>query len=299
MRRSRPVNPTGTLTLMRALALMLGLLACAGNAEARQVVSPQDRVGDTYELDLLRSMRSAADDGSSSSSNSGGMLVERVLAIRDEGLELEFDLPPNATAEERARDWAWPVRVLKSPDGTLDLLNAPELERRIDAWLVLADLPREACGHWIFTWTAFKIECDPQSVMSTLAAYDLRVRDLREGALYPVPGGLPPAPLRLESATPEASVFISETPVDADQLRLERAESDVVAGDIMGEPKTLEAALEDRAGEQITGTITLTLSVDANGRVTSRTTATQLVITDAEGVVERTTSTQTVERRLL
>lgn len=285
--------------MFRILALVAAMLVPPGDAVAQQAPSP-DRVGDAYEIRLRNTIESTTDDGSSSSSSSsGGQLVERVIAVRDDGLELEFDLPPDTTAEEHARDWQWPARVLKAPDGSLHLLNASELEARIDAWLVLGGFPREACGHWIFTWNAFKIECDPQSVITALGPFDLRARDLRDGASYAVRGGLEPTSLRVESSGPEGSVFVGETPVDADAVRRERADSDVVVAEIMGEPTTLEGAIGGRAGEQITGTITTTLTVDAEGRVTDRTTVTHLIITDAEGGVERATSTLTVGRRPL
>lgn len=285
--------------MFRILALVAAGLALTGDALARQALAP-DRVGDTYEIQLTNATESATDDGSSSSrSSSGGLLIERVVALRDDGLELVFDLPPDATAEERARDWQWPARVIKSADGSLQLLNAPELGARIEAWLILGGFPREACGQWIFTWNAFRIECDPQSVISALAPFDLRVQDLRDGAPYSLPGGLEPASLRAESTGPGGSVFVGEAAIDPHAMRRERAESDVVVAQIMGDPKTLEAAMESRASEQIAGTITLTLTTDAQGRVTRRTTVVRLIITDPEGVVERTRSTQTVERRPL
>ncbi len=281
------------------LALAAAILVQAGDGPSQQVVA-QDRAGDAYEIRLRNTTESSTDDGSSSSnSRSGGLLVERVIAVREDGLELVFDLPADATAEERARVWQWPARVLKAEDGTLELLNAPELEARIDAWLILGGFPREACGHWIFTWNAFKIECDPQSVISTLAPFDLRARDLRDGAPYPVRGGLEPATLRQESTGSEGLVFVGETPVDPDAVRREQAESDVVVAEIMGEPTTLEAALAGRAGHQAAGTITTTLIIDPDGRVTDRTIVTRLITTNAEGVVERSTSTQTLERRPL
>lgn len=67
----------------------------------------------------------------------------------------------------------------------------------------------------------------------------------------------------------------------------------------MGEPKSLEDALQSRAEEQVTGGIITTLSTAADGRVVRRTRVTSLVTTDTEGVVERSTSTLTAERRPL
>lgn len=286
--------------MLRFLVLAVGMLVCTGDARSQQAIPQQDRVGDAYELRLRSTAESTADDGSSSSSRSGGQLIERVVAVREDGVELQFDLPPDATAEERARDWQWPARVLKSADGSLKLLNTGELEARIDAWLTLGGMTREACGHWIFTWNAFKIECDPQSVIGTLDAFDLRLGDLREGASsHTERGGLGPVSLRAESTGPDGATFVAETPIDPDFVRRTHAESDVVVAEITGDPKTLEAALLARASEQNTGTITTTLVTDSRGRVLRRTTVTHIVTTDAAGVVERATSTQTVERRPL
>lgn len=285
--------------MFRLLVLAAAILVPTGDGPPQQIVG-QDRAGDAYEIRLRSTTESSADDGSSSSdSRSGGLLIERVIAVRDDGLELEFDLPADATTEARARDWQWPARVFKAEEGSLALLNAPELEARIDRWLALGGFPREACGHWIFTWTAFKIECDPQSVISTLAPFDLRARDLRDGAPYPVRGGLQPATLRQEPSGSGGLVLVGETPVDPDAVRREQAESDVVVAEITGEPTTLEAALAGRAGHQITGTITTTLTLDPEGRVTGRTSVTRLITTNAEGMVERSISTQAVERRPL
>ena len=282
--------------MLHILAATVALILHPGDLPP---LPPQDRVGDAYEIRLMNTSETSSDDGSSGSSRSGGILVERVVAVRDDGVELEFDLPSDATAEDRARDWQWPARVLHAADGSLRLLNAPELETRIEAWLALGQFPREACGHWIFTWNAFKIECDPQSVIDTLKPYDLRLREIHDGASYTEHGGLRPTLLRLESSGPEGSVFVAETVVDPDFVRRERAESDVVVAEIMGEPKSLEEALQARAAEQVAGGIITTLSTAADGRVVRRTRVTSLVTTNTEGVVERSTSTLTAERRPL
>lgn len=281
--------------MLRFLALAVTVLICAESARAQPVF--QDHVGDAYELRLTSTTETSTDDGSSGSSRSGGLLVERVAAVRDDGLELEFDLPPGTTAEDRAREWQWPARMLKSPDGSLHLLNAPDMKARIDAWLVTGGMSREACGHWIFTWDAFKIECDPVSVIDTLAAFDLRYGDLRDGALYAERGGLGPVALQMENADPEGSAFIAETPIDPDFVRRERAESDVAVAEIMGEPRTLDEALQARTADQVTGEITTTFTTDASGRIVRRTTVVTLTTTNAEGVAERSTSTRTVERK--
>lgn len=282
--------------MLRFLAPAAALLmATAAHA---QPVSFQDRVGDAYEIRLRSTTESASDDGrSTSNSRSGGLLIERVVAVRDEGLELEFDLPPDVTAEDRAREWQWPARVLRSADGSMQLVNAAELEARVEAWLADFEIPRESCGHWIFTWTAYKIECDPQSVLGTIQAFDLRFSDLREGATYPEVGGLGPATLLPRNVGPEGSTFAVETPIDPEFARRERAEQDVVVAEIMNEPTTLEAAILARQAEGLTGTIATTLVTDAEGRIVERTTVTELVVTDANGGVERMTTTNAYQRR--
>ncbi|MDP1911797.1 hypothetical protein [Brevundimonas sp.] len=284
--------------MLRFIVLAIALLI--PTVLRAQSGSPDDAVGFVHEIRVLNTTETSSGNGSSGSSRSGGTLIERVIAFRDTGLELEFDLPLGATAEERAREWQWPARVLKAADGTLHLLNAPELEARIDAWLTAGGMTREACGHWIFTWDAFKIECDPQSVITALNAFDLRLGTLGAGVPYTERGGLGPVSLQAGTIEVEGSTFVAETPVDPIFIRRERAETDLVVAEITGDRSlTLEAALEAREAEQVTGTITTTLTTDNRGRVVSRTTIADLTTTDAEGGVERSTSTQRVERRPL
>lgn len=281
--------------MLRLLAVVVALLVPIDGVRA-EPPQPQDHVGDTYEIRLIRTTESFSDDRSSSSSQSGGSLTERVVAVHDDGLELEFDLPPDSTDAERAQDWRWPARILKSRDGSLHLLNAEELEARIGGWLAAGGFSREACGSWIFTWNAFKIECDPQSVLDIIVPFDLRLGDLREGGLYDEQGGIGPVSLQIEHSGAESSVFVAETPIDPEFVRRERAEADVVVGGIIGDPTTLEAAYQARAADEVTGTITTTLTTDSTGRVTGRTTVTDMT-TVVDGVTERSTSTRMVERR--
>ena len=75
---------------------------------------------------------------------------------------------------------------------------------------------------------------------------------------------------------------------------------DVVVAEVTGgEPLTPEAALQARAADQVTGVVTVTLRTDAEHRIVEQSTVSQLVITDAKGGVEHTTTTQTVTRRRL
>ena len=130
-------------------------------------LAPQ--VGDTYEITLTRDSAQQGSHGSSGSSHDKDTIIERVIGLRADGLELQYDLPSAATADERAGNWQFPARVFKPFGGPAQLLNGPELEARVDGWLKAAGWPRTVCGHWIFTWNAFRIECDPQSVLAMTA----------------------------------------------------------------------------------------------------------------------------------
>jgi hypothetical protein len=86
--------------------------------------------------------------------------------------------------------------------------------------------------------------------------------------------------------------------IDPEFVRRERAESDVVVAQIMGQPITLESALLEWQRKQVSGTITSSIAVDAAGRVTNLIRVTQITIVEESGSADRQTSTTTVERRL-
>lgn len=232
--------------------------------------APPEMAGAVYEITRSYRTEGARSDGGSSSSSGRDTFTERVVAVRDDGVEAEFDLHPDAPAEARESQWQLPARVLKPAESPLRLLNADELQARLATWLAAAELTPEACGHWIFTWNAFKIECDPLSVLPMVEDFNLRG---------------------------DAGV-IGETPIDAEAVRRERAESDIIVAEITGaEPPTLEAAIQARASETATGDVRTTLEADDQGRIVKRIQVTTLEIVEADGTRERTTSTETVERR--
>ena len=222
-----------------------------------------------------------------------------MIGVREDGLELEYDLPKAATATDRTSNWQFPVRVLKPARGQMQLLNRPELEMRVDGWLKKADLPRSACGHWIFTWNAFRIECDPQSVIQTLAPFDLWPSDLRNGAMYRDSSARAPAALSQKTVGSNGSTFVVEMPIDPDVVRREHAESDVVVAEITQKSLTLDAALRARSTEQISGTIAISFETDPTGQVRRRTKITRIEIRESNGKSGAHTITETVERRLI
>jgi hypothetical protein len=278
----------------RALVAALLLLASVAHA-GRFPRAP--RVGDIYEITLVKDSVQQGTNGSSGSSHDKDRIIEQVTGVRADGLELLYDLPKTTTADERARIWQFPVRVFMPFGGPAQLLNGPELEARLDGWLKAASLARTACGQWIFTWNAFRIECDPQSVIKTIQSYDLRSTDLREGGLYQDSEAGSSGKLTRKADGSDGETFAVQLPVDADAVRRARAESDVVVGEIMKKAVSLEAALHERAGEIVSGTISVAFETDPAGNVRRRTKVTKLDIKLPDGRSETQTITETLERR--
>jgi hypothetical protein len=281
---------------MKSIAVIAALAVWPAFASAQSPSPPDERAGDRYEL--VKSYETSMQRGDDSSGSSQGheTLLERVVAVRPDGLELEYRGPEPASKKERDSDWRFPARVFRPTGGKPRLLNEVELEARVDAWLRKHKIPRMACGRWGFTWTAIKIECNPQSVVATILSYDLRSPDLREGALHREEEALAPAALALQSTGPEGSTFAVRMEIDPEAVRRARAESDVVVGEIMGKPVTLEEAAAERAKESITGTISVTFVADRTGKAIRRTKVVKLE-TRAEGVTQTDTVSETLERR--
>jgi hypothetical protein len=260
-------------------------------------LAPQ--VGDTYEINVVRDSAQQGSDGSSGSSHDKDTIIERVIGLRADGLELQYDLPDAATADERASNWQFPARVFKPFGGPAQLLNGPELEARVDGWLKAAGWTRTVCGHWIFTWNAFRIDCDPQSVIKTVQSLDLTSAELREGDSYQEAGAIGSGRLARKTTGPDGAVFTVEMPVDPDAIRRARAESDVAVGAIMNKPVSLDAALRERAKDNVSGTISVAFETDSAGSVRRRTKVTKLETTGPDGRSGTETVTETLERRLI
>jgi hypothetical protein len=283
--------------MMRLIAATAALLlpACAAHA---QPARPGPRAGDVYEI--TRTADSSWDSGEGTgSAHDRDSMIERVIGRREAGLELEYDLPASATARDRSAQWQFPARIFKPVRGPWQLLNRAALEARAEAWLRAARWPRSMCGHWIFTWNAFRIDCDPQSVIETLEQLDLGPGDLRDGAPYRDLGALAPAPLRRTATGPDGATFVAEMAVDPDFVRRESVESDLVVAEITRTATTRDAAIRARAAERISGTIRVTLDVDAAGQVRRRTRLINLETREQSGRLETRTSTEILERRLI
>ncbi len=152
------------------------------------------------------------------------------------------------------------------------------------------------CGRTIFTWNAFRIECDPQAILETIAAYDLRMTDIREGAPYREMGVRSPSPLVRRNRGPTGLSLSATMEVDPETVRRARAESDVTVAEIMQKPTTFEAALRERAKENISGTVVVSVDLDARENVYRRTKLTTLRTVRANGRSASETIKEITER---
>ncbi|HEY0112445.1 MAG TPA: hypothetical protein VGB59_04760 [Allosphingosinicella sp.] len=282
---------------MNWAGIIWALAACLLLASDARAEPP--KAGERYEITRSYETSMQGSDGSSSETSGTDTIIERVIAVHQSGLELEYSLSPDADAADAVRNWQFPALVLKPSGKPMQLLNSKELAARVEAWLKAARLPRAACGRWIFTWNAFRIECDPQSVLKSLEGFDLRSVELREGAVHKEDGAAAPGTLALQSNGSGGAIYKVVMDVDPDAVRLARAESDVVVGEISQKLVTLEAALRERAKERISGKMTVTFETDTAGNVLRKTRATTLETRLPDGESERETLTHTVERRRL
>lgn len=271
-------------TIILSLALTLAATAAA---------TPGPRVGEAFQIASDREMEEHGnrDDSGRSTSTDRDSYVERVTAVRPDGVVLEYDLPSKATSDDRASNWQFPFQVLKPPDGRLRLLNAPELSGRVDRWLKAAGMPQTACGKLIFTWNAFQIECDPQSAIRWLATVTLPDR-LEAGSSFTDPDAQAPATLRQELA----NKLVATLAVNPAAILRQRAQTDVGVAELMHKPLTLDAALKAHEAEKVTGTITTTFDLDTAGRARRRTRVRMVQITWPNGRIDTQTVTETVAR---
>ena len=253
---------------------------------------PSPKIGQEIEIRKSYENEETSDDGGSTSSSNGhSTIVEQVLAIRDDGVELVYDLPKSTSDEDRQREWQLPARVFRSNNGSVKLLNADELNGRLEKWLGAAKWDRSVCGKWIFTWNAFYIDCDPQSVLKTISAFDLNSAGISEGGLYSEIGTLAAGTLTLDKSSTISTTLVTEMKIDPDYVRRSNAESDVVVGEIMQQPVTLDDAIKARSTEKISGTVAITLELDGSAHIKRKIKVTKLTVEKpGEPVVHRKSS---------
>ena len=170
-----------------ALSAIAAVSASAGTP-------PYQKVGDRWIITSSQTSVETGNDDSSSSPQDNDVIAERVIAVRTDGVELAYDFPEKTSAQDRAATWQLPVRVFKPLNGPIQLLNEAELESRVDGWLKKAKWICAECGKLGFTWTAFRVECDPKSAL-TLVGHFALPDTLTAGDMVTDPRSLAPLPL--------------------------------------------------------------------------------------------------------
>ena len=269
-----------------ALALAAALIETAA-------ATPSPSVGDAVQIITNREMEEHGNrfDSQRGTSTDRDSYVERVAAVRPDGVVLEYDLPENATTDDRASNWQFPFQILKAHDGTVRLLNAPELAVRVDRWLKTAGMSHTVCGKLIFTWNAFRVDCDPQSTIRWLATVTL-ADGLQAGNTFTDPDARAPTLLRRVSA----DRLVATLEIDPAIIRRQRAQADVGVAELSHKVLTLNEALKAHEAEMITGTITVTFDLDAAGRTRQRTRVETVQVAWPNGRIDTQTVTNTLTR---
>ena len=276
------------------VALGLLLTTTAGAQPSGAAV----RVGETYAITLDRRMEETTSDGSSAGSSTDvDTLIERVLAVRGDGVEVEFDLPREATPQERAAVWQLPAQAFLPSNGAPYLLNEAALEARVDPWLRKAKWTRAQCGKGFFTWNYFVIECDPRSALRMIEQFHSPQGDLKENADYQTLGAKGSAPLRVRPSSNGSTVLTAVLSVDVDAVRRERGQTAMTVTALTGKVLTLEAAMQEQAKDRIEGTVETIFELGRAGFLDRRTTIYQTVTTKASGSTATQTFTEVLSRR--
>lgn len=241
-------------------------------------------VGRGYLITYRYETESSTDGEYSSSSSSSGStsVVERVVAWTDEGYVLHYDYPRDG-GERSASDWQMPAQLRLSEDGEWTLLNESELIARRDEFLRLAELSPDACDRWIFTWNAFQIECDPQSAIEIARHFDISQAGLAAGSAYSEEGALEAGILRHGDSDDTYDV---EFEIDPAFIHRGKAESAVIAAEIMGDELSLADALTEQQQFATSGFARVAFELDAAGHIVRRTRHVTIKQTSRDGETE-------------
>lgn len=239
------------------------------------------------------------EDGGGRSSTSGRtVMVERLVEREGGAVEIELDLPPDATLEDRQREWMFPVKARLAADGALTLLNRADMTARVDEWLTRAKLPRDACGKWYFTWNAFQVQCDPDEALDLLRDHGLGFRPVAAGQPVTLPLGLGEVRLRLANTNESNTMLTATVPIDPEAIRAMETKSAAVVREIMGK-QVAEDPTKDFSTWRMTGHVTIELRTDGRGLPLRRILARDYTVTKGDGQIEKRTGKETLEREVL
>lgn len=272
----------------------LMLTACSQPpSEFNTVYITPEIAGTVFKVEVKYSNR-----GTNGSSSGHTSLIERVIEVNSSSIVLEYDLPPGIPEKQKQTYWQWPAIVELNPNGSILLRNFHEIQQRNENWRIEAGFPKSTCGQWYFTWNAFKIECDPNSVIDELEPFLLHYGNISEGKSVNEPGTLTPAPLKRTEKGENS--FEAQFLIDPEFVRKSYVEQELIAAQILGEEATtLEEMISAQRRNEIEGTSTLNLELDIVGRVVLRKRTSSVEIVTRNSETQFNESIQTTTRTLI
>ena len=274
---------------MRGFRALIAVFALSVTGTSAAANVPH--VGASYEVRVeQRDQTESADSNGWSTSRS--MMQVTILSDGPDGQTVLYDFPPDTSEKDRSHEWQWPATIVYAPDGIAQLLDRDGQEARLTEWLDRANWTREVCGQWIFTWTAIYIECDLDSIVKSVDLYRLPPNDLAAGVMHGQKGVLSPVPLVERTLDDGRIVLEADMVLDAEYVRAEMVESDLVAAQIMGEPLTPDEAKAAHADDVIAGSIKVQFDLTAAPDEWVRTDVTQMTVDEGEGEVETRKATR-------
>ncbi|MEW4449511.1 hypothetical protein [Qipengyuania sp. JC766] len=272
--------------MFRSLAALAALGAASGLTAGEQ--------GYLLQYEYETSTQEVSGHGQSSSGGTQS-LAEHAIATTAEGLEIEYSIPGDPD-EVRGNDmWMYPARVLVRPDGSKRLLNESEIIARRDLWLDEAGWTKEQCGRWLFTWTAVKIECDPQAVLESIEGYGLRPAPLRPGTQFELPEYGISGLLEDRGTRNGRQVLFLSAPVDPQTVRDQEARTREIVAEISGGTLPVD---DTSSGSEIdaSGTIEIEFEIDEAGLVWKKTETVEMLVTGLDRGDEERTAKRTLTR---
>lgn len=289
--------------MLRSLVFLAAVTLLAAPALAA-VFPAGERVGDAWEI-RLEAKGEAFSTELARKTTTTGVYIERVVAVGKDSIELIYDFPAGETAERRAQEWRLPARVRRDRDGTVTLLNAPELQARANAWLQREGFTKADCGRWLASKTPAgdanytKVMCDPYSIMKLVRRYDLRFANTNDrGGDVNEPDTLEGAYVIQRSKEPTGVSYYLIAQFDPEIVRRRLAEEDVRNARAEGDAETLvNSALLRHARDRIVGAVSGTYETDAQGQVTRKQRTVVYTVERPDGVVFASTEAETMTRR--
>ncbi len=272
------------------------LLFVTGILSGQSDLQASPKAGEEYKILVSYEIQIESDNGSSGSASGQNTYLERIFSAEDGELLREFDLAVDEGEERTLAHWQFPVRILSNNDGYREIANRAELEARRDAWLVAAKIPKESCGKGYFTWSYFEVECDPDDIFETIGDIDITRAIYRDGAEIEFPGTMAPARLHRLPDVGGKQVYEAKFAIDPEQIRNNRADSDVSLARLRGEVLTLEDARAEQAKVDYSGEIEVTYEIHPSGDYMRRTAETKMQSIFVDGSKETEKYKDVVER---